>query len=184
MKKNHRPHTFHIPVMGTGFSIDTPVKVAQYGISSVLSLVDDVLIEQMREYHSKQNNLPFEPVSDRENDYRATRITKYLNLLNDLTIEQSKKIKSSPFEKGSKITKYFEMLPDSDLKSKYKLMLAENNKQEKAKIQEELRQAVSIGSIDVNIMTKLDRDIYHNGEKLPSEFSGVSFQNTLPFTSL
>ncbi len=40
-------HTFSIPVMGTGFSIDTPLRVAQYGISSVISLVDDVLIEQM-----------------------------------------------------------------------------------------------------------------------------------------
>ncbi len=174
MKNTHNPHTFHIPVMGTGFTINTSLKVAQYGISSVLSLVDDVLIEQMREYHSKQNNLPFEPVSDRENDFRATRITKYLNLLNDLTKEQSNQIRLSPFEDGTKITKYFEMLPDSDLKSKYKLMLAENNKQEKARIQEELRQAVSIGSIDVNIMTKLDRDIYHHGEKLPSEFSDAS----------
>ena len=45
MKKGH---TFHIPVMGIGFSIDTPVKVAQYGISSVISLVDDNLIEEMR----------------------------------------------------------------------------------------------------------------------------------------
>ena len=98
----------------------------------------------------------------------------YLNLLNDLTKEQSNQIRLSPFEDGTKITKYFEMLPDSDLKSKYKLMLAENNKQEKARIQEELRQAVSIGSIDVNIMTKLDRDIYHHGEKLPSEFSDAS----------
>ncbi len=34
--------------MGTGFTIDTPIKVAKYGISSVISLVDDVLIEQMR----------------------------------------------------------------------------------------------------------------------------------------
>lgn len=174
MKNTHSPHTFHIPVMGTGFTINTSLKVAQYGISSVLSLVDDVLIEQMREYHSKQNNLPFEPVSDRENDFRATRITKYLNLLNDLTKEQSNQIRIAPFEDGTKITKYFEMLPDSDLKSKYKLMLAENNKQEKVRIQKELRQAVSIGSIDVNIMTKLDRDIYHNGKKLPSEFSDAS----------
>ena len=26
-------HTFHIPVMGTGFTIDTPLRVAKYGIS-------------------------------------------------------------------------------------------------------------------------------------------------------
>ncbi len=52
-------HTFHIPVMGIGFTIDTPVKVAQYGISSVISLVDDLLMEKMREFHSLKLNIPF-----------------------------------------------------------------------------------------------------------------------------
>ena len=28
MKNNSNKHTFHIPVMGTGFTIDTPIKVA------------------------------------------------------------------------------------------------------------------------------------------------------------
>ena len=43
MDKNKNKHTFHIPVMGTGFTIDTPIKVAKYGISSVVSLVDDII---------------------------------------------------------------------------------------------------------------------------------------------
>jgi hypothetical protein len=46
--EENKVHTFHIPVMGLAFSIDTPVKVARFGISSVVSIVDDVLIEQMR----------------------------------------------------------------------------------------------------------------------------------------
>ena len=37
-------HTFHNPVMGLAFTIDTPVKVARYGISSVISIVDDILL--------------------------------------------------------------------------------------------------------------------------------------------
>ena len=37
-------HTFHIPVMGIAFTIDTALRVAKYGISSVISMVDDVLI--------------------------------------------------------------------------------------------------------------------------------------------
>ena len=45
MKKGH---SFHIPVMGIGFTIDTPLKVAQYGMDSVISLVDDILIEKLR----------------------------------------------------------------------------------------------------------------------------------------
>jgi hypothetical protein len=52
------PHTFHIPVMGTSFTVDTPLKVARYGISSVVSLVDDVLVEQMRRFHSERDDEP------------------------------------------------------------------------------------------------------------------------------
>ena len=40
------PHTFHIPVMGLGFTVDTPVKVAKYGISSVVSVIEDQLLER------------------------------------------------------------------------------------------------------------------------------------------
>lgn len=34
-------HSFHIPVMGIAFTIDTPIKVARFGISSVISIVED-----------------------------------------------------------------------------------------------------------------------------------------------
>ena len=56
-------HNFHIPVLGLGFSIDTPLKVARYGISSVVSIVDDELTERMRAYHSKANNLSYYPIT-------------------------------------------------------------------------------------------------------------------------
>ena len=81
------PHTFHIPVMGTAFSIDTPLRVARYGISSVISLVDDVLAEQMRRFHCDRLNLPFEAIGDGEEDGRARRITAYLNLIDRLVAE-------------------------------------------------------------------------------------------------
>ena len=54
-----QPHSFHIPVMGTGYSIDTPLRVARYGISSVISLVDDLLIEQVRKFHCQRLGRPF-----------------------------------------------------------------------------------------------------------------------------
>ena len=41
-------HAFHIPVLGIGFTIDSPLKVAQYGMDSVISLVDDILLEKLR----------------------------------------------------------------------------------------------------------------------------------------
>ena len=40
-------HTFHIPVMGLAYTIDSPIRVAQYGISSVIALADDDLIEKI-----------------------------------------------------------------------------------------------------------------------------------------
>jgi len=46
-----RPHSFHIPVMGIAYTIDTPIRVSQFGIDSVISLLDDILIEQMRKLY-------------------------------------------------------------------------------------------------------------------------------------
>ena len=44
---NYKPtHTFHIPVMGLAYTIDSPIRVAQYGISSVVSITDDEVIEK------------------------------------------------------------------------------------------------------------------------------------------
>src|SRR3990170_4389657 len=91
------PHTFHIPVMGTGFSIDTAIKVAQYGISSVISLVDDVLIEQMRKFHSGRENEPYEEIGNLEEDKRARRITAYLNLVDKIVKSRVEKLRESHF---------------------------------------------------------------------------------------
>lgn len=81
MNNRIAPHTFHIPVMGTGYTIDSPVKVAHFGIDSVVSIIDHQIIEQMREYHCKQNELPFIPIPEEEQDCRAKRISSYLNLM-------------------------------------------------------------------------------------------------------
>lgn len=166
-----RPHLFHIPVMGTGFSIDTPLKVAKFGISSVISLVDDVLIEQMRKFHCNRLNLNYTAISDDDEDARANRITAYLELMNDVIQDEVAALQYSPFEPGSNITRYYEMLPDSPLKDFYLEMIKETNKEKRLSMQKELRHQALPGSIDVNIMTKLDRDIYKNGNKLPMENS-------------
>ena len=46
--------------MGTGHSIDTPIRVAHLGISSVMSLVDDLLLDYIGLYYSEKYSLPFE----------------------------------------------------------------------------------------------------------------------------
>ena len=164
------PHLFHIPVMGTGFSIDTPLKVARYGISSVVSLVDDILLEQMRKHHSDKLGLEYTEIGERAEDARANRVQAYMEFLNKRIGEQVEALQSSPFEPGTEITRYFEMLPDSTLKDSYTKMLAMPDSAEKTKLQDSLRQQAVPGSIDVNLMTKLDRDTY---EKRPKISSGI-----------
>ena len=164
-------HTFFIPVMGTGFTIDTPLRIAKYGISSVISLVDDTLIEQIRKYHCEKAGEPYEEIPNSNNDARALRITAYLNLIDRLVKPQVKALQESPFEPGSEITRYYELLPDSPVKQSYSDMLATTDPQEKERLQKELRLRAVPGSIDANIMTKLDRDMYRNGELLGPEFA-------------
>ena len=165
-------HSFHIPVMGIAFTIDTPIKVAHYGISSVMSLVDDELIEQMREFHSKENHISYELISIKDTDSRARRVTAYLNLVDFLVKRNFDRVKDSSFEEGTEITKYFDLLKDSSpLKVAYQNMLLLPEGIEKTAVQAELRANMKPGSIDVNIMTKLDRVTYSKKEALPSEFN-------------
>src|SRR3972149_12194964 len=122
-------HKFHIPVMGLGFTIDTPVKVAPYGISSVISIIDQSVSEKFE------------------------------------------KVKNSIYEKGEEIHKYVEMLPDvSEIKKKFSELI-ENGNAVKKDIQTWIHDNIRAGSIDVNIMTKVDSGNYSGDEKLPIEYN-------------
>lgn len=166
-------HLFHIPVLGLAYSIDTPVKVARFGISSVISIMDDELIEKMREYHSVKNGISFTPVHKKEEDYRARRITEYLNLVDKIVNTQVSDLKMLPFEAGNDIIKYFEMLPEQSIaKMKYNEMNALEDGIQKRALEKELRDTITAGSIDVNIMAKVDKINYNAaGEPLPHEYS-------------
>ena len=155
-------HTFHIPVLGLAYSIDTPLKVARYGISSVVSIVDDELIERMREYHCKQNGLEFNPIQKHEHDRRARRITAYLNLLNCLIDDQFSKLKEQPFGAGNDLERYFNLLPeDSVLKQGYDLLDECKAPGERQLFEQMLRSRLIKGAIDVNIMAKVDKLNYN-----------------------
>ena len=152
-------HTFHIPVMGIAFTLDTPVKVARYGINSVVSIVEDRIIETMRKHYYQQIGQEYHPISTHEPDYRAQRITDYLNLMNTIVDSQMEVMKQEPFVPGSDIVKYFELLPEeSVLKEVYNEMLSTSDEAKKAAMQAVLRQGLVAGRIDVNIMTKVDRE--------------------------
>ena len=165
-------HEFHIPVMGTGFTIDSPIKVAKYGISSVVSIGDDELCETMRKYYVGVYGWDYVPIRKWDEDFRARRITAYLDLLNRIVTMEFKAVQDAPFGVGSESQKYFELLPEGPLKSAYVEMMACADPLEKEARQAALRTQMKPGSIDVNIMTKLDRQNYdQNGQLMPDEDS-------------
>ena len=166
-------HDFHIPVMGLSFSVDTPLKVAHFGISSVVSIMEEDLLEMMREHHSKKNGLHFEPVDKKEFDSRSKRITAYCNLLDQLVKNNIEKIRNQEFAFGSDIVKYFELLPErSPVKAKYREMLLCTDQNKRTELESELRKAIVPGYIDVNIMSKVDNlGATKTGEPLPVEQS-------------
>ena len=152
-------HKFHIPVLGLGYSIDTPLKVARYGISSVVSVVDDELIERMRKYHTEQNDLEFISIPKKSINSRAKRITSYLNLMHKLVQLQFEALKTQSFVLGNDLCTYFELLPnDSQLKLGFELMMDYPEGERKKIFQNILRNRMKMGSIDVNIMAKVDNN--------------------------
>jgi hypothetical protein len=155
--ENSQVHSFHIPVLGLAFSIDTPIRVARFGISSVISIVDDILIEHMRKYYALLHNEPYQAITINDEDYRARRITAYLNLVQKIVQKQVAALKSLAFEKGNEIVKYFEMLPErSPLNSLYRRMTQTTDTVQRLALQNDLRSKILPGNIDVNIMTKVD----------------------------
>ena len=158
--------------MGLAYTVDTPIKVARFGISSVISIIEDRLVEMMRSHYYPTINKEYHPISTHEEDYRAKRITDYLNLVNTIVQTQVEKLKRAAFEAGSEIVKYFEMLPDdSTLKQLYLQMMGASNQLEKKKMEDYLRTQIRPGSIDVNIMTKLDRNSYNKSGELVEDGS-------------
>ncbi len=166
-------HSFHIPVMGLGYTIDTPLKVARFGISSVVSIIEDHLIEQMREIHCTRENETYVPILEKEEDSRARRITAYLDLLNRIVKKQISKMKKESFDEENDLVKYFKLLEDSSpVKKLYETMRNEKSVQARLLMQRFLREHIFAGSIDVNIMTKCDKTKYdENGNALPAEYS-------------
>ena len=169
-------HTFHIPVLGLGYSVDTPIKVSHFGISSVASIVDDEMIERMRKYHTIENGDAYVPIKSSEEDFRARRITAYLNLMDRIIDRNFRQLCQQSFEEGTDITRYFELLPEtSSQKIRYQQMLDIESVDDKKHMQHALRKGLIKGAIDVNIMSKVDKlnkGVY--GENLGDEFSDAS----------
>ncbi len=166
-------HTFHIPVLGIGYSVDAPIKVAHLGISTVMSLVDDSLMEELRRHYMEEESLPYTPIAANDEDSRARRITAYLNMVQRMVRERFHALRTSSFEHDAELQRYFELLPDSSLlRRRYREMVAETDETRKKELQQWLRENMASGAIDVNIMTKLDRTQYaKDGHALDTEYN-------------
>ncbi len=173
---SHSPHTFSIPVMGTGHSIDSPIRVGPYGINSVISIVDDLLVERIRKHYCKKFDLPYDNIPRSAEDGRAKRITAYLNLVHEIVKRQFEAIKSQPFFEDNEKAKYFELLPgESKLKQMYNRLMGSDEGPQRDSLSCELSRLMRPGSVDVNIMAKVDGMNYEkNGTPMSAEFSDAS----------
>ena len=163
-------HTFHIPVMGTAFTADSALKVAHYGINTVIALADDVLLERLRKYYSGLNNFSYEEIKNNTKDYRADRITSYLNMVNKIASAKFEEFTTTTKDKFEEVKKYFAMLPDtSEVKKEFNKLIENSFSFED--LSAWLKDNLSMGSIDVNIMTKVDKTNYFKKEELPSEYN-------------
>lgn len=169
-------HTFHIPVLGLAFSIDSPIKVAQFGVSSAVSIVDDELTERLREYHSKQHNIDFIEISKKEVDARAKRLTAYLDMMQDIIDKQVSTLKSSFFSSSESLHKYFKLLPNSNpAYSLYQKFITTDEGLQKEELESTLKKMIQPGEIDVNIMSKVDKaNKDEEGKLLESIFSDAT----------
>lgn len=168
MKTTKPVHTFHIPVMGLGYTIDSPIRVAQYGISSVMSIIDDELIEKMNAFYSAKFNIPYQEISKKIEDYRAKRVTSYLNLVDKIVKQKFQDFKNELVESKETLSNYIDMLPNS---SEIKLSLKSVLNEGKESVINYIENQLHPGEIDVNIMTKVDKDNFDKDEQLPSEYN-------------
>ena len=164
-------HTFHIPVMGLAYTIDSPIRVGKYGISSVISIMDDELIEKMNAFYSAKFDLPYQEITQKIHDYRAERITSYLNLVDKIVKEKFENFKTELSESKTALENYITMLSDkSGIKAGLQNMM-DDGLALKETIKNYLEEHLTPGDIDVNIMTKLDKDNFIKEEQLPIIFN-------------
>lgn len=160
-------HNFHIPVMGLAYTIDSPIRVAQYGISSVISIIDDEILEKMKNFYTKKFNLDYLGISTKTEDYRAKRVTAYLDMVDDIVNEKFESFKQEISKNKEALKDFMTMLPNtSDLKNSLQNLISQKDNWGDS-IKNFIEANLIPGSIDVNIMTKVDKDNYKKNEQLP-----------------
>lgn len=157
--------------MGLAYTVDSPIRVAHFGISSVISIMDDDLLERLNAFYSEKFQLPYEEITQRMQDFRAKRITSYLNLVDKIVKQKFENLKAEMMESKAVLNNYISMLPNqSEIKLKFH-ELFQNGADAKDTLLQFIEKNLATGSIDVNIMTKVDKENYENGKLLPPIFN-------------
>ena len=90
--------------------------------------------------------------------------------MNDLSVQKFEALKNVSEEKSNEIKKYISLLPDySDVKQEFEKLTKNNFNY--SEIKSWAKKNLTMGSIDVNIMTKVDKDNYIKDEKLSVEYN-------------
>ncbi|MBH1960409.1 MAG: hypothetical protein I8H68_09885 [Flavobacteriia bacterium] len=167
MKEKTPVHNFHIPVMGLAYTIDSPIKVAQYGISSVISIIDDEIIERMNRLYHQKNNFSYTEITNKIEDYRAKRITAYLDMVDDVVNLKFENLKQELSKSKDALNQYISILPNkSNVRNGLKNLAGQKDNFTE-NVRKFLDTHLSPGSIDVNIMTKVDKDNFDKNIQLP-----------------
>ena len=147
-------HKIHIPVMGICYTADTPIRVAHLGITSVISLVDDGLLEEYRMAYAERLGLDL----GSPQTTRIGRIRSYLDFVADEVKRKFERLCAERFDGGSDKDLYFLMLPlSSRLRVEYDGIFAKTGL---ARIAAEaaLTEKMEPGEIQANIMVGLNHD--------------------------
>jgi len=157
--------------MGLGYTIDSPIRVAQYGITSVVSIIDDDLMEKMNAFYSEKFKIPYQEITEKIHDYRAERVTSYLNLMDTIVKDKFEKFKVELTESKQSLENYIAMLPNKSEIKKGLQNFIDEGITFKDSIKKYIEEHLAPGEIDVNIMTKVDKDNFNKNQQLPVEFN-------------
>jgi len=147
-------HKIHIPVMGICYTADTPVRVAHLGITSVISLVDDGLLEEYRMAYAERLGLDL----GSPQTARIGRIRSYLDFVADEVERKFNRLCAGRFDGGSDKDLYFLMLPlDSPLRVEYDGVFAKTGLARLA-AEANLTEKMEPGEIQANIMVGLNHE--------------------------
>ena len=140
--------------MGICYTADTPIRVAHLGITSVISLVDDGLLEEYRMAYAERLGLDL----GSPQTTRIGRIRSYLDFVADEVERKFTRLCACRFDGGSDKDLYFLMLPlDSRLRVEYDGIFAKTGL---ARIAAEaaLTEKMEPGEIQANIMVGLNHE--------------------------